>query len=225
MDISYLLLFIIVSIIIFYFLDKAKKNYSEKFKLLDTNIGFDINKQIYDQPKLISRKLKTIPKSKYNPLRENDLQTQFYINKNILGRTQKPCPKPIQTPEEFNNDFFKFRDYTYNDSAIREDPVDKMNELQQSNYNGFHDKPIQEIYDMIAAGPVNLYKNPDARKTYYDNTMNDGYDFCQLSNLYNNRDEWFYYDEKVMNGGLTEMGIYGDDPETLKEFPILNYMP
>lgn len=123
------------------------------------------------------------------------------------------CVKPLSS-EEFNDEFFGFRDYTQHSSSMQMDPVDR---LQYEYYNGdlskATGKKIKDIYDDLVRNE-NLYSVDCVRQTAFDETNPEGY-FNQVGTpgMSLVRDSWKYPNEKIMNGGNITPYLQPDDPD------------
>lgn len=218
MDISHILLLIIIGIILFYILNSVQVSNFEQF---DINNGVD-SREMISGPRRVAEKITVCP------LEENDFQTKNYIAKNLLSVNPVRCDIPTQTISEFNKDFFKFRDYTFQSSSMSEDPVDKIQSLYLNGdlgvaptYNGVK---IRDIYDTIACGSADVYQRHCVRVPKLDNTMNPGYNFSFLTGLYGTRDEWSYPDDRVENGGEIATGLYAHDKQEIHQMPLNNML-
>jgi hypothetical protein len=84
------------------------------------------------------------------------------------------------TVKEFNDDFFRFRDYLWKDSSMTQDPVDKINQLylsgDLSTANNCKTTKIKDIYDNATKG-VDLYHRTCTRQPYFDKDNPEGYLF------------------------------------------------
>lgn len=158
------------------------------------------------------------------PLDENDFQTKHYIAKNLLTVNPVRCSKPTQTNDEFNKDFFKFRNYTFQNSSMTLDSVDKIANMyldgDLGQANTFSGMKIRDIYDKLTCGE-DLYQRKCVRVPKLDNTMNDGYNFSFLTGMHNTRDEWSYDDDRVINGGKIVDGLYANDEDAMSEMPLV----
>jgi len=208
-NISLILLVFFVTIIIFWIFE----NINEKF--------IDIKEMENPIPKL-----KSIPKSNKPKLREEDLQTQYYNNRKIMEhegdgvRVKKICPRKTQTNNEFNKDFFAFRDKVYHSSSMFYDSVDKMNEMILNEGSDQKNMKIKDIYDNLTKN-INLYSDKCTRVPYFDNTMHDNFNYDFISGMHNTQDDWMYNCENEMNGGALENNFYGNDPNALVQMPAL----
>jgi hypothetical protein len=159
------------------------------------------------------------------PVAKNDLKTDYYIDKFLMGDRKEICPLPPISNKEFNNNFFKFRDYTYDNSSMTMDSVDKVANLQLDGFIGearrYPNTKIRDIFDNLTCGP-NLYLKQCVRVPKFDNTMQDGYNYNFVTGMENTRDNWKYPDESVMNGGNFMGKIHGRDPEEIKQFPVID---
>lgn len=223
-----ILLFILVSVIIVLFLEYLRQKSFENFddsqpKVIEETINSPQFEHIPMQ-RFVDNDLQTIKTVNACPLKENDVATDYYI-KRVLGADAMRCGRPTQSVKDFNKDFFKFRDYTYNNSSMTADPVDKILNLYLDGdlgQAGRHSpKKIRDIFDEVTAG-INPYTKPCVRVPYFDNTMHDGYDSSFTTGMYNTRDDWIYQNEKEMNGGQVDKNLYGADPMDLKQFPALS---
>lgn len=131
------------------------------------------------------------------------------------------CHQQKQTRDEFNDDFFKFRDYTFANSSMSYDCVDKINDMNlngnlgnASNLNGMK---IRDIYDKLTQG-TDLYTQKCVRVPEFDNTMNNSYDFDFVTGLHNIRDNWTYPSDKNATNN-----IHARDNEAIDEMLISNY--
>lgn len=215
-----ILLLIFVFIIIVWFFETIKNQ--EKFEGTE-NIELPRKKHFGESP--IVPELPTIPKQRDCPIRENDLKTDYYIEKSLMGQDFERCPRPVQTAKEFNKDFFKFRDFTEENSSIRPDSVDKVLNLylsgELSQARNKSNMKIKDIYDQVTLNGPALYEKPCVRLPYFDNTMHDGYDASVVTGMHNVRDEWKYPHENSLNGGQIAKNLYGYDPYDLGQFPAL----
>lgn len=230
-NISHILLLFLVGIIIFWIFESINQKQSERFQ--DSEIISRLNNEVdmlnqmpyhhvEESPKV--PKLKTIPTINACPLKENDLQTDYYMTKYLLGNQTNNCPRPTQSIKDFNKDFFKFRDYTNGNSSMVYDSIDKIANLYLDGDLGearrYPGMKIRDIFDQLTSGP-NLYDRACVRVPQFDNTMQDGYNYSFYTGMYNNRDNWKYKNEKIINGGQIENNLYANDPEALKQFPVL----
>lgn len=218
--IKHILLFILVFILIIWFFESLNQKYKQE--------TFEYNKypHIVESPAV--PKLETIPTGTLNscPLKENDLKTKYYINRFLMGDGAQICPKAVKSAKEFNKDFFKFRDYTYNNSSMTLDPVDKVTNLYLEGYLGdareYPGMKIRDVFDYLTGPCTKLYEKSCVRVPNFDNTMHDGYNSSFVTGMYNTRDTWQYPNEKEINGGPLEKNFYAHDPEDTKFFPALN---
>jgi hypothetical protein len=223
-NINYILLLLIVAIVIFWIFESIS-NHSENFNDSDQNKNavYDTNSEFFVRNPIVP-KLKTIPNSGNCPIRENDVQTDYYITKNLLGASPTNCDNNVKTAKEFNKDFFKFRDYTFNNSSMTLDSVDKITNMYLDGNLGEarrHDMKIRDIYDQLTCGPK-LYDRQCVRLPYFDNTMHDGYNYSFLNGMHNTRDNWMYKNEKDINGGVMENNLHAFDPEDIQHLPAFN---
>lgn len=153
---------------------------------------------------------------------ESNFAGTEYVNKLLLD-TQQICPneKPMKTIDEFHNNFFGFRNMTEQNSSIRQDPVDIMNNIIV-NQQSLSNKKIKDIYDKITAGPnINQNTNKCNRQPKFDNVNYDGWAINTGSpGMYNTMNEWTYDNEKVMNGGQFNNNIVAVDPMYEKNLKI-----
>jgi hypothetical protein len=150
-----------------------------------------------------------------------DPETKHCIDKFLLGSKKEICPlKPI-TNKQFNNNFFKFRDYTYENSSMTLDPVDKIDDLllygSLEQAKEFPGSKIWDVYDRLTSGP-SLYEKDCNRLPKFDNTMNDGFNFKSVEGMYNTMDNWKYKDESIINGGNFNGMIKGKDSAYIPQF-------
>ncbi len=235
MQMNNILLCLIVGIILFWLYDSINKNYPEKFignngENYGENYGGNNDKNISNIGINIKETINSPPKIEINqnvnacPLDENDFQTKNYIAKNLLTVNPIRCPKPAQTNDEFNKDFFKFRDYTFQNSSMTLDSVDKIANMyldgDLGQANTFTGMKIRDIYDKLTCGE-DLYQRKCVRVPKLDNTMNDGYNFSFLTGMHNTRDEWTYDDDRVINGGKIVDGLYANDEDSFSEMPLV----
>ena len=115
-----ILLSIFVIIIILWIFE----NINEKFDILpipessSTQSGRD---SIVESP--ILPKIKSRPKCYKNAIRENTTQDQYYVDQKAHEQGPSFCPLKMQTADEFNLDFFNFRDKVYHNSSMVYDSV------------------------------------------------------------------------------------------------------
>jgi len=216
--IKHILLFILVFILVIWFFESLNQKYKAE--------SFEEYPHIVESP--IVPELKTIPTGALNscPLKENDLKTKYYINRFLMGDGAQICPRPVQTAKDFHKDFYKFRDYTYNNSSMTLDPVDKITNLYLEGYLGeareYPGMKIRDVFDYLTGPCTKLYDKPCVRVPNFDNTMHNGYNSSFVTGMYNTRDTWQYPNEKEINGGQLEKNFYAHDPEDVKHFPVLN---
>lgn len=131
-------------------------------------------------------------------------------NTDVCNITQN-APK---STKEFSDDFFGFRDSTYMNSSLRFDPVDKIQDLYlNGNMEHAREFPenikIKDLFDCATSG-LSLYKKPNVRLPTFDNLNPvDQYVVSGTPGLHGTRDQWNYPNEKIMNGGEIENGVYG----------------
>jgi len=221
MVINNVLLLLIVVIIVVWFVVNIQDR--EKF---DKNIGE--SPALYQVPD--TQDIPTIPEIRANrinscPTLENDLMAKQYIRKNLLNPSF--CPRPVKSIKQFNRDFFDFRDkFTNENSSMRLDSVDKILNLYLSGNlgeaRGFgKDVRIKDLFDQVTdCGNLNMRQC--VRLPDFDNTMHDGYDASFVTGMSNVRDEWVYPgQERPINGGQVDNGIYPFDPANLGQMPAL----
>lgn len=129
--------------------------------------------------------------------------------------------------KSFNNDFFQFRDFTEQNSSMRYDSVDKIQdmtlngELEKMNLGG---SKIRDIYDALASNDVNLYKKPCVRLPFFDDINPDGYSYQPgTPGMHLVPDDWKYKNEKVINGGNFMTNIVGNDPNNTDLFDLSRF--
>lgn len=155
------------------------------------------------------------------PLAQNDQDTMDYLQKQLFGTSEVCLLKP-QTAKQFNKDFFSFRDKTYNNSSMRPDPVDFMNQLYLEGNTDiarrYPNMRIQDLFDEATKAGPNLYTRTCVRLPQFDNINPEGltYEYGNPA-LHNVRDDWNYPNEKVMNGGQIMGGIVGHDEQARNE--------
>jgi len=168
-------------------------------------------------------KIQRLPSSKkiknYYPLKENDIESlDLTYSKKI------ECCKPIQSIQDFNKDFFDFRDYTYNNSSMKLDSVDKITDLYLDsglNYSKkYPNEKIKDVFDDLTNNGVNLYQQKCVRLPYYDNTIQDGYNTSFIDGTHLTRDNWIYKNENQLNGGLIDKNLNSYDPDYKNYFPL-----
>ncbi len=122
----------------------------------------------------------------------------------------KHAPK---STKEFSDDFFSFRDSTQMNSSMRFDAVDKIQDLYLSgnleHAKGFPENvKIKDLFDCATSGPT-IYKRSCVRLPTFDNMNPVGhYASYGTPGLYATADQWQYPNEKIMNGGEIDNGIY-----------------
>jgi hypothetical protein len=157
------------------------------------------------------------------PLEQNNQDTMDYLQKHLLGTSETCLLKP-QTAKQFNKDFFSFRDKTENNSSMRFDSVDFMNQLylegNTDTARRYPNMKIQDLYDEATKNGPNFYTRSCVRLPKFDdiNPENLTYEYGNPA-LHMVRDDWKYSNEKVMNGGEIMKGIVGRDPMEGNEKP------
>lgn len=215
-----LLLVILVILIIVVLFETMKHNPSENFNNNEINLKQPNTRPIYNKK---SDQLPTIPTINACRLRENELKTDYYIDKFLVNNPER-CPLPQQTIKEFNRDFFKFRDYTHNNSSIALDSVDKITnmildgELSQAKNN--QNKKIKDIFDDLTVNN-NLYTKKCVRIPYFDNALSDGDNTNFITGMYNTRDNWMYENESQLNGAQVANNLYPHDTADTHQFPAV----
>lgn len=214
MSINNLLLVIFVTIIIVLFWNKMN------------------DKPINDNFKIVRINEKKINKEKINEniediLLDDDCDIDSKKRNTLSMRRPIFCPRPVKTIQQFNKEFFNFRDkFTNENSSIRLDGVDKITELR---INGDLDQArgstqnirIQDLYNYLTDSGPNLTPNNCVRLTKFDNTMHDGYDASFVTGLSGTMDEFEYKGERPINGGALECGIYPYDQGFSNLMPAL----
>ncbi len=221
MSLNNILLISIVLIIIIWILMR-KENFDGDLTTKDLSRPSPIKAHIGESPSV--PELPTIPQTSC-PIEKNDLQTEYYIRRNLLNPSF--CPRPVQPIKEFNRDFFNFRDrFTNENSSIRPDSVDKILNLYLSGDLGqarglSQNVRIKDLFDHVTDCGPNLYERQCVRLPDFDNTMHDGYDASIVTGMSGVRDDWEYPAERPINGGALEYGIYPYDQEYLRQMPAL----
>jgi len=134
--------------------------------------------------------------------------------KGITGDVRETCPPIQQSPNNFFDDFYGFRDKVYHSSTMHVDPVDKMNQLILSGGLGNLDRSnvkIRDLYDSLATG-VDLYSIKGVRQASYDNINYDGYKMIPggVTGLNLVQDQWVYPNDREMNSGVLYNGFLKD---------------
>lgn len=137
-------------------------------------------------------------------------------------------PNPRVNVKKYNNDFFKFRDFTEQNSSIRYDAVDKINNLtlsgELSKLGANSGAKIKDIYDALTSNDINLYKKPCVRLPFFDDINPDGYSYQPgTPGMQLTPDDWNYNREKVLNGGQFMENIVGNDPNTTGLFDLWRF--
>lgn len=200
MTINNILIVVFVSIIIVLFLGKIN-NYGQKDNFV---------------------KIKPIVKKKHIENIEDidlDIDNNCDIDRKSDNTMRRPifCPRPVKSIKQFNKEFFNFRDkFTNENSSIRLDSVDKMADLRINGDLGqargsTQNIRIQDLYNHLTDSGPNLTPNNCVRLTKFDNTMHDGYDASFVTGLSGTMDEFEYKNERPINGGALECGIYPHD--------------
>lgn len=175
-----------------------------------------------------------------NPLPYNEDASMKYLTNTLLGQTEDVssskkaigcpefplagCPKPAKSQKQFHKDFFAFRDMTQNNSSIRYDPVDKIQELyldgNLSDARRYPNMKIKDIFDNATAGP-SLYTRQCVRLPQFDNVNSAGYQMSYGQHPMNlSGVHWEYPNEKVINGAAIKPGLYGADPYASTSLPV-----
>ncbi len=132
-----------------------------------------------------------------------------------------------KSAKEFSDDFFGFRDRsTFMNSSIRFDAVDKIQDLylsgNLSHARGFPENTkIKDLFDCATSGPT-IYKRSCVRLPTFDN-MNPVDDHVSYGTpgLYATADQWQYPNEKIINGGEIDNGVYGTDAYASTNYPVV----
>lgn len=158
-----------------------------------------------------------------NPIPRNEEASMNYVTKQLIGGENildynSGCPKPAKSREQFQKDFFAFRDMTQTNSSIREDAVDKIQQLYlDGNLSRSRSNPnmrIKDIFDNATSGPKE-YTRQCVRLPQFDDVNLPGYQMSygqpamQLTGS-----SWSYPNEKIINGGAIKPGLFGADPYT-----------
>lgn len=157
------------------------------------------------------------------PNRQNEIDHENYLTHTLLDKqfmcpptnvsNVNTCPKSCkdkpESTKKFHHDFFKFRDYTYLNSSMHEDPVDKVIDLyltgNLSQARNYPSKKIKDIFD-DSARSVNLYERQCVRLPYFDNINPDGwYSNYGTPGTELTRNDWEYDKNKLT-------GISYNDP-------------
>jgi hypothetical protein len=165
--------------------------------------------------------------SSINHLPYNEEASLEYITKLLTGPevSQGAGPiKPAKSRKQFNDDFFGFRDTTNNNTSIRYDAVDKIQQLylegNTSDVRGHKSMKIKDLYDDLTKGP-NLYLRQCVRLPEYDNLGDDGYTTSPgLHPTSASMGGWNYPNEKSINGGAIVPGLHGSDPYANFNMPV-----
>lgn len=138
------------------------------------------------------------------------------------------CPKSIQTADQFNRDFFKFRNKIENNSSQHYDTVDKINDMYLSGniWNMGSGKTVAEIYDNLTCDirRSKEYTRQCVRLPSLDGAMHDNYDSKMVTGLYQQGREWVYKNENENNGGQIDKNLYAND-ESFSGFMPLSVFP
>lgn len=159
------------------------------------------------------------------PVKDVEDENLIYLKDYLLGE-RVPCPLPSQTIDQFNKNFFDFRDkYTYQNSSMHEDPVDFIQNLYLSGNldeaRMYPNMKIKDIFDSATQG-INLYERSCVRIPEFDNAIPDGYRYnAGTPGTLLTRDKWRYKNEKVMNGGeINNTGLHGYVPDANKYLEV-----
>lgn len=131
-----------------------------------------------------------------------------------------------KSTKEFSDDFFGFRDRTQINSSMRFDAVDKIQDLYLSgnleHARGFPENvKIKDLFDCATSGP-SIYKRSCVRLPEFDNMNPVGnYVTTGTPGTSLTRDVWQYPNEKIMNGGEIDNGVYGNDAYASTNFPVV----
>lgn len=199
------ILVIVVIIIIFWIFDSINEKFED---IIDEDVGIDV------QP--VVRPI--IKKQHEAPFRENTVAEQYLLEKQMSEEGSKICPKPTQTPDEFNKSFFGFIDKIYNNSSMYYDSVDKVNDMKLDGEYDYRNMKIKDIYNNLTTN-TNLYTKQDVRYPYFDNTMHDNYNYEFISGMHNVQDTWQYRDDNEMNTGKLEPNFFAHDEEANIHMP------
>jgi len=206
-----IVLIIIILLFVFYKRESFDVNELSMSKLKKCMKYKPDNVDIYDyKPTYVT----DVRNSNDCPVSKNDKANLEFVKNNLL--TSCGLDNPPQTRKEFHNDFFKFRDLTYNNSSIREDAVDRIvdlylsGNLEQTRLNS--NIRIKDLFDCTTAGP-NLYSRQCVRLPDFDNINPKGYYLSYgTPGMHLTRDNWNYPNEKISNGGPIRTGLTANDP-------------
>jgi hypothetical protein len=181
---------------------------------------------VYDEISKYQAGQSFVPHTEECPIDQNLVDTDYYITKYLMGNDNEICELPIKPTKQFNKEFFDFRDkYTYENSSMRQDSVDKVLDLYLEGDMGqarrYPNMKIKDLYDLTTCGQ-NLYDRDCVRIPYFDNVNFNGYNLSfGPTGLHNTRDTWAYKDEKIMNGGAISKDLYPHDLEANRHMPVL----
>lgn len=130
-------------------------------------VTFDIQQPYNKQYKSCHKKVKNNPlhifRSKCNEDKYSLNTIEAVPSSSECSLSDQPLESPCQTIKQFNNDFFNFRNYTFKNSSMTIDPVDKINQLYLSGDLSITEKckveKIKDIYDKAT------HEFPDYQRT------------------------------------------------------------
>lgn len=191
--------------------DDADKSISDMQEVTIRTKFPDFRQVDYDEPHIYDPPVKTDTCA--IPLPDDDFNFE-QVTKYMTGE-HETC-HTVKSRKKFNDDFFRFRDLTENNSSERFDPVDKIQQLKlDGNLGQIERRPnmkIMDLYDEITSEP-NLYKKSCYRLPTFDSVNFDGYYMSAGTHpIQITADLWKYPNEKVMNGGDIRPGLRGREP-------------
>lgn len=217
-----LLIIIVVGIIVFLFITQKNISHFQD----EEAVTMDVMDRIASEP-LYDPARMPLSSVKNCPVKSNEYDMINYAPQQPLYAPSK-CPDHVkpQTAKQFHQDFFGFRDLTEQNSSMRYDAVDRINDLYLSGNTsparGYPCKKIKDIYDGITGLP-SQYSRQCVRVPKFDNINHEGYRISYGSTgTMLTRPHWNYKHEKIMNGGNISESLYPNDLEANPHLPVVN---
>jgi len=135
----YIILFIISIIFFIRFFGPCEEN------IVETNENFNEVEHKKHKKRIKKSYLQYDLDKKLNPYYEYQEPYFDDCSNNLKPIKLNLIPDTTMTSKQFRDDFFNFRNHTFNDTSQRIDPVDNINNFR----NGVYGMTIKDIYDRI----------------------------------------------------------------------------
>lgn len=189
-------------------------------RVIEVNQSLENFKEINKENK--KNKSKLLNNMYINKLPCNDEDSLEYMKGVLTSKhNHTSIPKAVQTRKEFNNDFFSFREATCENSSIKYDAVDKVQQLYldgNMNLERGQQKPvkIKDLFDNITSSSGNNIRN-SVKLPEFNNLESNSYTTSRTSP---SQGGWKYPNEKISNGGQIIPGLSASDPFRMYNMPV-----